>query len=84
MAATGDEFTLGGTTTAATTIDFLDGLDLSTASLEDMTEALRKLEGQKQDVIEDIRQLRVRLENEKVHPLLCYHAKQSLFFQAGD
>lgn len=43
-----------------------DGLDLNMASLNDMAEALRKFEGKKQELIEDIRMLRVRLEEEKV------------------
>lgn len=44
----------------------LDGLDLSTAGLDEITEALRRLEGENQGLLEDIRVLRIRLLDEKV------------------
>lgn len=47
-------------------IEDLDGLDLTTAGLDDMVDTLRKLEAGKQGLLESIRMLRVRLADEKV------------------
>lgn len=44
----------------------LDGLDLRTAKLGDMAEALRRLEREKRSLLDSIRLLRVRLSDEKV------------------
>lgn len=47
-----------------------DGLDFNTASLNDMVKSLHKFEGKKQELIEDIRVIRIRLEEEKVKDML--------------
>lgn len=44
----------------------LGGLDLETAKLDDMSQALGGLESEKRDLLENMRVLRVRLTDEKV------------------
>lgn len=44
----------------------LGGLDMETAKLDDMSQALGRLECEKRDLLENIRVLRVRLADEKV------------------
>lgn len=44
----------------------LGGLDLDTAKLDDMSQALARLEFEKRGLLENIRVLRVRLADEKV------------------
>lgn len=44
----------------------LGGLDMETAKLDDMSQALGRLECEKQGLLENIRVLRVRLADEKV------------------
>lgn len=44
----------------------LGGLDLDTAKVDDMAQALEKLECEKRGLLESIRVLRVRLAEEKV------------------
>lgn len=48
---------------------YIDTLDLSTANLGDVAEALRQLEHEKKDLFSDLRVLRVRLAEEKV--IIC-------------
>ena len=50
---------------AATWSEF-GNLDLDVANLDDMNEALRKLERENRSLLEDIRDLRDRLADEKV------------------
>lgn len=44
----------------------LDGLDLGTAKLNDMVEALKRMECENRGLLDDIRVLRVRLADENV------------------
>lgn len=54
----------------------LAGLDLDTAKLDDMSQALGRLESEKRGLLEDIRVLRVRLADEKVTGWHNRHVRQ--------